>query len=321
MDLIKMKQDNPLVSVVTPVYNRSDSIGKCIHSVISQSFKDIEVIVIDDGSTDNTRSVIESILEKHPCVILVKNENNKGVNFARNRGIEKARGKFILFLDSDDEIAPFGLETIVKSITQDNIFQHYLFNVSDRIDDPTLPITKSIFKYEDWLSGRLRGDFCHVVERSLLIRFPFQEQFRIYESLNWLRILKENKEQKYSPDILLIRERNRDDSVTLETVLRTRKAVYNKYLFLTEYIKQFSADLIYLKHEDLLISYLKTCILLGIGLGETKANKEMINRFELVLSNSYIFRLINKKMFSLVVLQLIFLKSSINRNLKKISLK
>jgi len=89
---------NPLVSVIIPTYNRGWIIKEAVDSVLSQNFVNFELIVVDDGSTDNTRD----ILDAYKNDIKVLRCNNQGVSAARNRGIALASGKFIAFLDSDD---------------------------------------------------------------------------------------------------------------------------------------------------------------------------------------------------------------------------
>lgn len=94
----KIQKKNPLVTVILPTYNRGWIIKKAIDSVLSQDFRDFELIVVDDGSTDNT----ESILEGYAGDIIVRRQDNHGVSAARNAGIACASGPLIAFLDSDD---------------------------------------------------------------------------------------------------------------------------------------------------------------------------------------------------------------------------
>jgi glycosyltransferase involved in cell wall biosynthesis len=93
-----MMQANPFVSVIIPTFNRAYCLGKTLDSVLSQSFTDFEVIVIDDGSTDDTKEVVNNYSSVNYFLL----DKNEGVSFARNYGIDKARGKYICFLDSDD---------------------------------------------------------------------------------------------------------------------------------------------------------------------------------------------------------------------------
>jgi glycosyltransferase involved in cell wall biosynthesis len=88
------------VSVVIPTYNRADVLPRAIDSVLDQSLQDFEVLVIDDGSTDNTESVIKSYSDER--IQYIPQDENRGANAARNRGIEESTGEYISFLDSDD---------------------------------------------------------------------------------------------------------------------------------------------------------------------------------------------------------------------------
>jgi len=99
----------PKVSVIIPTFNRQNTIERAINSVLNQSFKDFELIVVDDGSTDRTSELLKSI----PDLILIK-QTNQGVSKARNVGISKSGAELIAFLDSDDEWLPEKLEWQVE---------------------------------------------------------------------------------------------------------------------------------------------------------------------------------------------------------------
>ncbi len=106
-----------MISVIIPTYNREVFVQRALESVLAQTFQDIEIIVIDDGSTDKTAELFEGKY-KHPKIRYVNLGTNQGVNKARNRGIDEARGDIIAFLDSDDELFPHALETIHTVYTQ-----------------------------------------------------------------------------------------------------------------------------------------------------------------------------------------------------------
>jgi glycosyltransferase involved in cell wall biosynthesis len=108
---------NPTVSVIIPTYNRANLIEKAIRNVLNQTYQDFEIIVIDDGSTDNTREIIRSFNDKRVKYIK-KYKKNKGISVARNVGIKMARGKYFALLDSDDEWLPEKLDKQIK-ILQD----------------------------------------------------------------------------------------------------------------------------------------------------------------------------------------------------------
>lgn len=100
-----MKNENaPLVSIIVPVYNRKDLLPRTLASVINQTYKNLEIIVVDDGSSDDIKSVVDSFNDAR--IKYVRHTENKGLPSARNTGLKTASGDFIAFLDSDDEYLP-----------------------------------------------------------------------------------------------------------------------------------------------------------------------------------------------------------------------
>lgn len=94
----------PLVSIIIPSYQSSEFVSNAIKSCLSQTYKNIEIIVIDDGSTDNTRNILSSYIDAKKINYIY--QNNKGLSAARNTGLRTARGEYIQFLDSDDIMKP-----------------------------------------------------------------------------------------------------------------------------------------------------------------------------------------------------------------------
>jgi len=108
-----MDNEKPTVSVILPTYNRAHLIGRSIQSVLDQTYRDFEIIVVDDGSTDNTEEVINSFIDTR--IRYVRHQQNKGAGAARNTGIKLVKGKYIAFQDSDDEWLPTKLEIQMKA--------------------------------------------------------------------------------------------------------------------------------------------------------------------------------------------------------------
>lgn len=96
------------VSVIIPTYNRVDVLRRAIDSVLAQTYEDIELLVVDDGSTDGTKSLVTGYDD--PRVVYVPHRTNRGASVARNTGIDRAKGEYMAFLDSDDEWRPEKLE-------------------------------------------------------------------------------------------------------------------------------------------------------------------------------------------------------------------
>ena len=104
-----MQFDQPLVSVIVPAYNAEAFIGDTLDSIINQTYTNLEVLVVDDGSQDRTPEIVESIAQKDPRVILLR-QSNAGVAAARNLAIQKSTGDYIAPIDADDIWYPQKLE-------------------------------------------------------------------------------------------------------------------------------------------------------------------------------------------------------------------
>lgn len=111
----KVKVGERMVSVIVPVYNGATMIEQCLHSILTQSYTDLEVIVVNDGSTDDTNAICERIAQKDHRVRLLY-QKNAGVSAARNNGIAIATGEYIAFVDADDYLAENGLAQMLVSI-------------------------------------------------------------------------------------------------------------------------------------------------------------------------------------------------------------
>ena len=107
------------ISVIIPVYNTEKYLRKCFDSVINQSYKNIEMVIINDGSKDNSEKIINEYKNKYPDIISYYSKGNTGVADTRNFGIEKAKGDYIMFLDSDDYIDEALFKNLEKYINQD----------------------------------------------------------------------------------------------------------------------------------------------------------------------------------------------------------
>lgn len=96
---------NPLISIIVPTYNVEKYIRTCIESILAQTYRNVEVIIVNDGSTDQSLAVISDLICSHHNVKVI-NQKNQGVSVARNTGIDVATGKYIIFVDPDDKIMP-----------------------------------------------------------------------------------------------------------------------------------------------------------------------------------------------------------------------
>lgn len=130
----------PIVSVIMAAYNAEKHISASIESIINQTFNNFELLVINDGSTDNTQSIVKEYCKKDSRIILLNNDKNLFVIKSRNKGIEKAKGKYIAILDSDDLALPNRLEYQVKYLENNpDIFligsSAYIIEENDKVEN------------------------------------------------------------------------------------------------------------------------------------------------------------------------------------------
>lgn len=125
--------EKPLVSVIIPTYNRALCIERSINSVLQQTYDNLEIIVVDDGSTDNTEQVVAQIEDTRIAYYPMK--NNMGANAARNKGIELASGEYLAFQDSDDEWHPRKLEMQMKCMLEASDDVGLVYCAMDIIED------------------------------------------------------------------------------------------------------------------------------------------------------------------------------------------
>lgn len=93
----------PLVSVIVPIYNLETSISACLDSLLSQTWPSLEIILVNDGSTDHTPDILNKYAARHSCMTAI-HQNNAGVDAARYAGMDRATGQYVMFLDGDDVV-------------------------------------------------------------------------------------------------------------------------------------------------------------------------------------------------------------------------
>lgn len=134
----------PLISVVIPAYNTESYIGETLDCVISQTYQNLQIIVIDDGSSDHTKDIVRRYMEQDKRIELIENSRG-GVSRARNTGIEKAKGEKIFFWDSNDIIEPKAIEEVVEFGISQNV-NSVLYGYADYINGVKEPPHKHVLK-------------------------------------------------------------------------------------------------------------------------------------------------------------------------------
>ena len=161
--------ENPLISVIVPIFNVGQYLRECLDSVFNQTYKNIEVIAVNDGSTDNSYNILMEYSRKYDNIKIISQEN-KGQAAARNKGIEQASGKYVHFLDSDDYLDPVTYENLVGKMEKYNLdlIRFAAKPFTDGIDYHVIPNQYDFSKYYD--SGTVYGKvaFLKSLQKTLL---------------------------------------------------------------------------------------------------------------------------------------------------------
>ena len=115
----KMKQEQKKLSIIVPVYNAEQYMEKCLNRLLEQSYSNIEIIIVNDGSEDTSKEKIEKYLKKYPSIKYLEKENG-GLSDARNYGMPYATGEYIAFLDSDDYVESTMYEDMYEMAQKEN---------------------------------------------------------------------------------------------------------------------------------------------------------------------------------------------------------
>ena len=175
-----------LFSIIIPVYNSEKCLSQCIQSILNQKYNNLEIILIDDCSTDNSITISKSYAKKYKNIKIICNKRNEGVSACRNKGIRNAVGKYIIFLDSDDYLIDYGLKKLANLVQNNSgnnliIFTHYIMKVGNKFTK-----SKNIF-FRNLLDAKVNdlfkfynNNFSHqhcwnyVFERNFIIKKKLQ---------------------------------------------------------------------------------------------------------------------------------------------------
>lgn len=189
MQIIEGLVEIPLVSIVMATYNRALTIGRAVNSVLGQSYKNIELIIIDDGSTDNTIEILNNYND--PKIRLYRHETNKGVTAAKNSGLDQIKGQWFTILDSDDEATPDAIETLMavplkmdKSVTA--VSCNCWDTTKKRFSGTTL--NKDQYVEMSLLMSAFREEYWGITKTDLLAGERFNEKLRGIESALWYKV-------------------------------------------------------------------------------------------------------------------------------------
>ena len=208
---IRKYKDNPLVSIVVPAYNAASFIGQTLKSIIEQTYKNIEVIVVNDGSKDNTADLVRSFAQADSRITLVE-QQNLGVSAARNLGIEKLKGEFIALIDADDIYYPQAIEKLTNTILQADDSVGVVYGWSAHIDESenlTGSFNCSTFEgdvYKDLIQSQFVGNAsAFLARRSCIDKTGYFDRQILPGCADWDFLLKlgERYQFKVVPEFLI----------------------------------------------------------------------------------------------------------------------
>lgn len=178
-----------LVSIILPSYNKQQFIAETIESVINQTYQNWELIIIDDNSSDGSIQVINKYLNKKYCIKLYLNHSNKGGNYCRNFGLQKAQGDYVIFLDADDILTFDCLTNRLREMIHDSDLDFCVFtmgNFNSKIGDNSYAwIPKSKYPLMDFIKHRLPWTIVQPIwKRDTLIKAGgFDESFPRFQDV------------------------------------------------------------------------------------------------------------------------------------------
>ena len=182
-----MSRESVLVSVITPVYNSESYIGDTIKSVMSQTYKNWEMLIVDDCSKDNTAQVIKSFNDSR--VKYIRLDVNSGAAVARNKAIAKANGEFIAFLDADDMWKPEKLERQINFMQEHG----YTFTSYEILKEPKNKVIEvpTSLDYSHYMKNTVIGMLTVMIDRRKLPNIEIVNIKKDHDSMTWAKLLRE----------------------------------------------------------------------------------------------------------------------------------
>lgn len=232
-----------LVSVIIPVYNAEKWIGDTLYSVFKQTWKHIEIIVVNDGSIDSSSAIINQVSDSFSGTINLIEQDNRGACAARNVGLRQAKGTFIQFLDADDILAPNKIE-IQMALLQNSAPNSVAFcswaHFTDQPSDAIYKKSDLDKDYEfsiDWLVDSWSGKgmaipACWLAPRALLDQVgPWDELLVINQDGEYFcRVLLKAHQLKYSPETIVYYRKPQQKNVSQQKSVRALQSLLNSYV-------------------------------------------------------------------------------------------
>lgn len=197
--------DEPLVSVIMPAYNAEKYIAQSIDSVVKQSYQNWELLITDDRSNDNTQQIVKQYSNQDSRIKLFVNEENGGAGVARNNSIQQAKGRFIAFLDADDQWLPEKLTKQIAFMQKNNYA--FTFTAYQKLEGEQLRsnvIPPNLTTYKKLLSSNVVGCLTAIYDTEILGK-QYMPLIRKRQDMGlWLNILKQVPKAYSLPNVLAL---------------------------------------------------------------------------------------------------------------------
>lgn len=243
-------EGNNKISIIVPINNTSKYLTKCIESLTNQTYQNIEIILIDDGSTDNSYDICKYYHEMDPRVVITKQEH-RGVSEARNTGFRIATGNFIGFIDSDDYIMPNMFEKLLKEMIKYNADVAECSIINKFVDQVDFDYTRNEFQIlrkneilENFLLKKIQPSCCNkLFKKTLLNNLTFFNVSKVEDHLYCWQSLKKAKKMILIPDKLYVYNWLREGSLTSKFFNEKSMLFYELHLFVKTQVDLYYPDL------------------------------------------------------------------------------
>lgn len=235
----------PSISVIIPVYGTERFIARCLDSVLTQSFQDYEIIIVNDCTKDNAMVTVEEYAQRHNNIRIVEHTSNQGLMVARKSGYTAAAGNYIVFLDSDDTLPENALETLYDEIVISDVKivsggYRYIYDIGTSVDRH--PVSTGLYKAKDAIEFCLQGKMNHNLAFAIFDKSLFEKEYLTIPSqtngedlILFYQLVKEAGAIKIIPNIVYDYYQNfassSNSAVNISKIRQWAKAQNFKYEF------------------------------------------------------------------------------------------
>lgn len=300
-----MKETNELISIIVLAYNTEKYIKKCLDSIMKQTYKDLEIIVINDGSEDNTSKIVKKMMKKDNRICFIEHEN-KGTYLCRLEGYKKANGKYIMYVDSDDYILNDAVKIMYDNLKEykvDVVHCQYKIINNGQIEIPKNILNRNVVMEMEHLEPQFfdllyKTTHCDSICRQLIKKRGIMKNVgKIAADLTYkedlacnLKIYKEMKSFLFIPDELYIFNQNKDGVTHSKDNEVMKKRVFDTiyvYYELFKSVKDFNIKdkKYYKKMASIKMYYYLVIMLSNLIIYSGLKKKEIVDFIDIIIND------------------------------------